>query len=102
MDRLRRGDPSILELLEPVVAERLLGELFPSGDTHDPDRVWESHDIDTRDYVVSVEEVVIAIKSKRRDGCPAPGPDGISLLEEGAEMCFGGFGVPVFLLSVGR
>jgi len=66
MGRLRRSGPTLLELLEPVVAERLLCSLFPPGEVHVPG-------------AVSVDDVNEAIRGRRGGGCPAPGPDGLSL-----------------------
>jgi len=77
--RLRRSGPTLSEMLEPVVAERLLDNLFPSGEVHNPDQIWGNRGVDNQDCSVSVEEVIVAIRGRRRGGCPAPGPNGLSL-----------------------
>jgi len=79
MDRLRTSGPSMLESLEPVVAERLLDDLFPWGEEHDPDALWGEGVEWSPEYEVTCEEVRTAIRARRRGGCPAPGPDGLSL-----------------------
>jgi len=79
MDRLRDSGPSMFESLEPVVIEQLLDELFPSGDVHDPDDIWRNGVFLDPDYEVTCEEVKAAIRGRRKGGCPAPGPDGLSL-----------------------
>lgn len=40
MNRLRCTTPSITETLEGGVLDRLLDELFPNGETHDPREIW--------------------------------------------------------------
>jgi len=79
MDRLRRSGPTMLERLEPDVAERLLRDLFPSGEAHDPIHAWVNREVELADCTVTLDEVISSIKGRRRGGCPAPGPDGLSL-----------------------
>jgi len=79
MDRLRRSGTTMSQSLEPAAVERLLEELFPSDETHNPEESWrENIELDPIDRVSS-EEVKSAIRGRRRGGCPAPGPDGLSL-----------------------
>jgi len=80
MDRLRTSGLSLLESLEPPVVERLLNDLFPRGEVHDPDALWGEGVDWNPEYVVSGEEVRMAIRARKRGGCPAPGPDGLSLV----------------------
>jgi len=80
MDRLRRSGPSFTEFLEPTAVNNLLDDLFPVGETHNPLnewRDWNGYDPELR---VTAEEVREAIRGRKRGGCPAPGPDGISLV----------------------
>jgi len=79
MDRLRRSGSSLLESLEPGVVERLLDNLFPSDEVHNPEEIWSGRQIDVSICEVSIDEVTAAIRGRRRGGCPASGPDGISL-----------------------
>jgi len=79
MDRLRRSGPGMTESLEPEVVERLLNELFPTGEVHDPAHEWQEGCAFDPDHRVTTEEVRGAIRGRRRGGCPAPGPDGLSL-----------------------
>jgi len=79
MGRLRRSGPTLLELLELVAAERLLCNLSPPGEIHNPGEIWGDRDVNIQDCVVSVDDVREAIRGRRRGGCPAPGPDGFSL-----------------------
>jgi len=78
MDRLRTTGPSLFDSLRPMLIERLLDDLFPAGETHDPEELWRDFvpDLECR---VTCEEVQNAIRSRRKGGCPAPGPDGLSL-----------------------
>jgi len=79
IDRLRRSGSSLSESLEPEVVERLLDNLFLSDEVHNPEEVWSGRQIDVSTCEVSIDEVTAAIRGRRRGGCPAPGPDGISL-----------------------
>jgi len=80
MNRLRRSGTALSETLEPRVVERLLDELFPAGEVHDPEEIWTNRQIDDLNCSVDVEEVIEAIRGRKRTGCPTPGPDGISLV----------------------
>jgi len=77
MDRLRKSGSGLTESLEPAILRKLLGDLFPSGEVHDPAVEWQNWDGPMNR--VSVDEVRDAIRGRRRGGCPAPGPDGLSL-----------------------
>jgi len=77
MDRLRRSGTS--QSLEPEVVEKLLDELFPADEIHNPEESWRNDIVLDPINRVSVEEVKAAIRGRRRGGCPAPGPDGLSL-----------------------
>jgi len=79
MDRLRTSGPSMLELLEPAVSERLLDDLFPIGVVHDPATLWLNGVVWDPEFRVTSEEVRSVIRARRRGGSPAPGPDGLSL-----------------------
>jgi len=79
MDRLRRTGSGMTESLEQDVVERLLNELFPAGEVHDPAYEWRNGCNFDPTYRVTTEEVKNAIRARRRGGCPAPGPDGLSL-----------------------
>jgi len=41
MDRLRRSGAALSESLEPEMVERLLDNLFPVGEVHDPGVIWQ-------------------------------------------------------------
>jgi len=79
MDRLRRSNSSLTELLEPDTTENLLNDLFPMGETHDPMVIWRNWDDWNPDLHVTVKEVREAIRGRRRGGCPVSGPDGLTL-----------------------
>jgi len=79
MDRLRRSGSALTETLEPVVIEKLLGDLFPAGEVHDPELIWRGWNGYDPVHQVTTDELRNAIRGRRRDGCPALGPDGLSL-----------------------
>jgi len=79
MDRIRRSKAAITEILEPNAVKRLLDELFPIGETHDPESIWRGWNGFDPELRVTADEVRGAIRGRRRGGCPAPGPDGLSL-----------------------
>jgi len=79
MDRLRRSNVAITELLEPDRTEELLNDLFPAGEVHDPESEWRDWDDWSPEWDVTMEEVNEAIRGRRRGGCPAPGPDGLTV-----------------------
>jgi len=80
MDRLRRSGPSLTESLEPTVVDNLLSELFPPGEVHDPANEWQGWNGYDPEFRITAEKVRGAIRGRRRGGCPAPGPDGLSLI----------------------
>jgi len=84
MDRLRHTGAAMTEILEPGIVERLLDNLFPPSDVHDPEELWSDRRIEDPDCHVTVDEVISAIRGRKRGGCSAPGPDGLSLT---MEMC---------------
>jgi len=79
MNRLRRSGSALSESLEPRIIDRLLDELFPPDEVHNPDEIWVNDNVYDPAYRVSTEEVACAIRGRRRGDCPAPGPDGLSL-----------------------
>jgi len=79
MDRLRHSGSTLSVTLEPRIVEGLLSELFPAGEVHDPEVIWGGRAIDESGCQVSVEEVIGALRGRRRGDCPAPDPDGLSL-----------------------
>jgi len=78
MDRLRRSGSALSESLEPRIIDRLLDEL-PPDEVHNPDEIWANRNVYDPTYLVSPDKVVSAIRGRRKGGCPAPGPDGLSL-----------------------
>jgi len=80
MDRLRRSTTALTESLEPADVEILLKDLFPTGETHDPEVVWRNWDGWSAEMEITMEEVRETVRGRRRGGCPAPGPDGLSLV----------------------
>jgi len=68
------------ESLEPATVEKLLDDLFPSGEVHNPEEIWNRIEVvlNPEDYVTP-DEIKDAIRGRRRGGCPAPGSDGLSL-----------------------
>jgi len=79
MDRMRQSTITLTETLDPEDVETLLDGLFPVGETHNSEAAWRSWDGWSDDMGITVEEVREAIRGRRRGGCPAPGPDGLSL-----------------------
>jgi len=79
MDRLRCLDTALTESLEPEVTERLLNELFPMRETHESEVAWQNWNEYDPGHRVIAEEMKEAVRRRRRGGCPAPGPDGLSL-----------------------
>jgi len=79
MDRLRQSSPAMSESLEPDVVEGLLDDLFPVGEMHDPVAIWRNSAVLDPENQITPDEVRSAIRGRRRGGCPAPGPDGLSL-----------------------
>jgi len=79
MDRLRQSSPAMSESLEPDVVEGLLDDLFPVGEMHDPVAIWRNSAVLDPENQITPDEVKSAIRGRRRGGCPAPGPDGLSL-----------------------
>jgi len=79
MDRLRHSGSTMSESLEPDAVEGFLDELFPIGDIYDPVATWQNGCVLDAEYRVMPDEVKSAIRGRRRGGCSASGPDGLSL-----------------------
>jgi len=79
MDRMRSSNTVLTETLEPEVVGRLLNDLFPTGEVHDPLEAWQDWREWSPELGVTAEEVREAVRGRRKGGCPAPGPDGLSL-----------------------
>lgn len=75
MNRLRHASPGFTEDYDTLSG--VLDSLFPVGAIHDPIELWLSIEVPLQDCVVDASEVQLAIRSSRRSGSPAPGPDGI-------------------------
>lgn len=79
MKKLRRVTPRITETLENNALERLMGSLFPNGDTHDPREIWGGWQGPLEDYGVTMDELKAAIiRGRKKGGNPTPGPDGLT------------------------
>ncbi|KMQ90130.1 reverse transcriptase [Lasius niger] len=72
--RLRRSFPSLSEMLEPEVLDRLLDGLFPGGSERDTPGDWRDFRWDD-EWAVSFGEVFRLLKGRAAKNT-APGPDG--------------------------
>lgn len=74
LNRLRRSSPSLSEMLDPVVLDRLLDGLFPRGSERDIPGDWRDWQWDD-ELAVSFGEVFRLFKCRTVQNT-APGPDG--------------------------
>ncbi|KMQ92618.1 reverse transcriptase [Lasius niger] len=74
LSRLRRSSPSLSEILEPEVLDRLLDGLFPRGSVRDAPGDWGDFRWDD-EWIVSFGEVFRLLKGRAAKNT-APGPDG--------------------------
>lgn len=74
LSRLRRSSPSLSEMLEPRVLDRLLDGLFPRGAERDAPSDWRNFRWDEK-WTVSFGEVFRLLKGRSAKNA-APGPDG--------------------------
>lgn len=73
--KLRKSSPMLTELLSNTEREKVLSKLFPSGNTHDPVRIW--NDFQWNDpYGITNMEVDLELRRRQVRGA-APGPDGL-------------------------
>lgn len=79
MGRLRPSTPGLTASLPANVLSRLISDLFPAGEIHDPALLWDDFVWDASLAVEPGKVMDILRDPVRRNGDPAPGPDGVRL-----------------------
>lgn len=79
MGRLRASTPGLSASLPLETLSKLIEELFPTGETHNPAYLWNDFMWDDSLAIVPEEVISVMRSTGGRNKDPAPGPDGVRL-----------------------